>query len=285
MVHSRNLRFDFSHFSKVTEDELRQVEEFVNARIREGILLEENRNRPYQQAIDDGAIALFGEKYGDTVRTIKFGKSVELCGGTHVDCTTDIWHFIITSESAVASGIRRIEAITGDAAKEYFVRRSEAYKEVQKALNNTKEPAQAIVHLQEENQQLQKQIQQLLKDKAKNIKGDLKAELEDINGVQFLAKELDLDAAGLKDLAFEMAGEVDNLFLLFGSRSGGKALLSCYISKDLAASRELNAGQIVRELGKLIQGGGGGQPFFATAGGKNPDGIEQALTQVRSYLS
>lgn len=285
MVHSRNLRFDFSHFSKVTEDELKQVEEFVNARIREGILLEEHRNRPYQQAIDDGAIALFGEKYGDTVRTIKFGKSVELCGGTHVESTTDIWHFIITSESAVASGIRRIEAITGDAAKEYFVRRSESFKEVQKALNNSKEPAQAIVHLQEENQQLQKQIQQLLKDKAKNIKGDLKAELEDINGVQFLAKELDLDGAGLKDLAFEMGGEVDNLFLLFGSRNGGKALLSCYISKELAASKDLNAGQIVRELGKLIQGGGGGQPFFATAGGKNPDGIAEALAQVRGYLS
>ena len=121
MVHSRNLRFDFSHFSKVTDQELQQVEEFVNARIREGILLEERRNIPYQQAIDEGAIALFGEKYSDEVRAIKFGKSMELCGGTHVDCTRDIWHFIITSEGAVASGIRRIEAITGDAAKQYFL--------------------------------------------------------------------------------------------------------------------------------------------------------------------
>jgi alanyl-tRNA synthetase len=284
MVHSRNLRFDFSHFSKVSPEELQQVEDFVNARIQEGIDLEERRNIPYQQAMDEGAIALFGEKYGDAVRAIKFGKSMELCGGTHVENTQNIWHFIITSEGAVASGIRRIEAITGDAAKQYFMERSESLKQIQKALNNTKDPVSSIDKLQEENATLQKQLQQLLKDKAKNIKGELLGEVRQINGVNFLSKQIDLDANGLKDLAFEMGGELDNLFLLFGSQADGKALLTCYISKELAKEKELDAGKIVRELGKHIQGGGGGQPFFATAGGKNPAGITEALAQFEKYL-
>ena len=285
MVHSRYLRFDFSHFSKVTDEELRQVEDFVNARIRESIALEERRNIPYKQAIEEGALALFGEKYGDTVRAIKFGNSMELCGGTHVTNTVDVWHFIITSESAVASGIRRIEAITGDAAKTYFVERSDAFKKVQKVLNNSKDPVSAIEKIQEENTALQKQIQQLQKDKAKGLKGELKNELEEINGVQFLAKEVPLDAAGMKDLAFELGAEVENLFLLFGSNHEDKALLTCYISKEIVDEKDLNAGSIVRELGKHIQGGGGGQPFFATAGGKNPAGIKAALEAARAYLS
>lgn len=284
MVHSRNLRFDFSHFSKVSDEELKEVEDFVNARIREGIELHEKRNIPYQQAIDQGAIALFGEKYGDSVRAIKFGKSMELCGGTHVPNTNDIWHFIITSEGAVASGIRRIEAITGDAAKQYFIERSEAFEKLQKTLNNAQDPVKAVTSLQEENSSLQKQIQQLLKDKAKNLKGDLRSEVQEVKGVNFLAKELDLDAGGLKDLAFELGNEIDNLFILFGSNNAGKALLTCYISKDLVKERDLNAGQIVRELGKFIQGGGGGQPFFATAGGKKPEGIAEALEKAKEYL-
>lgn len=285
MVHSRNLRFDFSHFAKVTDEELKQVEDFVNARIREGIALEERRNIPYQQAIDEGAIALFGEKYGDAVRAIKFGKSMELCGGTHVPNTNDIWHFIITSEGAVASGIRRIEAITGDAAKQYFIDRSESFASLQKALNNAQDPVKAVESLQEENSNLQKQIQQLLKDKAKNLKGDLKAEIEQINGVNFLAKKIDLDAGGMKDLAFEMGGETENLFVVFGAEHDGKALLACYISKELAAEKNLDAGKIIRELGKYIQGGGGGQPFFATAGGKNPAGIQEALKAAEEYIA
>ncbi len=284
MVHSGNLRFDFSHFSKVTDEQLREVEDFVNARIREGLALVERRGIPYQQAIDEGAIALFGEKYGDAVRAIKFGKSMELCGGTHVENTNEIWHFIITSEGAVASGIRRIEAITGDAAKTYFEDRSIAFKEVQKLLNNTKDPVTSIEKLQEDNSNLQKQLEELLKDKAKNIKGDLKNEVEVVNGVNFLAKEVDLDAGGLKDLAFELGGEIDHLFILFGSKKEGKALLTCYISKELATEKQLDAGRIVRELGKHIQGGGGGQPFFATAGGKNPDGIEIALKAARDFI-
>jgi alanyl-tRNA synthetase len=284
MVHSGSLRFDFSHFSKLTAEELLEVQDFVNARIKEELPLEEKRNIPYQQAIDEGAIALFGEKYGDAVRAIKFGNSMELCGGTHVSNTSSIWHFIITSEGAVASGIRRIEAITGDAAKQYFMDRSTVFTSLQKTLNNAQDPVKAVRNIQEENSALQKQVAQLLKDKAKNIKGDLKNEVVLLNGVNFLSKELDLDAGGLKDLAFELGGEMDNLFILFGSTIDGKALLTCYIDKHLATDKGLNAGQIVRELGKHIQGGGGGQPFFATAGGKNPLGVAIALEEVKGYL-
>ena len=284
MVHSGSLRFDFSHFSKLTDEELLEVQDFVNARIKEELPLEEKRNIPYQQAIDQGAIALFGEKYGDAVRAIKFGNSMELCGGTHVSNTSSIWHFIITSEGAVASGIRRIEAITGDAAKQYYIDRSNAFSALQKSLNNAQDPVKAVTSMQEQNSALQKQVAQLLKEKAKNIKGDLKNEVVELNGVHFLTKELDLDSAGLKDLAFELGGEIDNLFILFGSKANDKALLTCYIDKQLVSSKGLDAGKIVRELGKHIQGGGGGQPFFATAGGKKPEGIAIALAQVKDYI-
>ena len=284
MVHSGSLRFDFSHFSKLTDEELLEVQDFVNARIKEELPLEEKRNIPYQQAIDQGAIALFGEKYGDAVRAIKFGNSMELCGGTHVSNTSSIWHFIITSEGAVASGIRRIEAITGDAAKQYYIDRSNAFSALQKSLNNAQDPVKAVTSMQEQNSALQKQVAQLLKEKAKNIKGDLKNEVVELNGVHFLTKELDLDAAGLKDLAFELGAEIDNLFILFGSKANDKALLTCYIDKQLVSSKGLDAGKIVRELGKHIQGGGGGQPFFATAGGKKPEGIAIALAQVKDYI-
>ena len=284
MVHSRGLRFDFSHFSKVTTEELIQVENFVNARIREGLSLKEKRNIPLQIALDEGAIALFGEKYGDTVRTIKFGNSVELCGGTHVENTKDIWHFILLHEGAVASGIRRIEAITGEFAKDFFISNSNKFKEVKKVLQNTKDPLKSIVTLQEENSDLKKQIQTLLKEKGKNLKTDLKNEISEMNGINFLAKQVDLDANGIKDISFELGGEIDNLFLLLGTNQNGKALLSCYISKSLVASKNLDAGKIIRELGTYIQGGGGGQPFFATAGGKNPDGLSEALSKGKDYI-
>ncbi|NRB61055.1 MAG: alanine--tRNA ligase [Winogradskyella sp.] len=283
-VHSKYLRFDFSHFSKLTVEELRDVENFVNSRIEGKLPLEEQRNIPMQTAIDEGAMALFGEKYGDTVRTIRFGQSIELCGGTHVKNTGDIWHFKIVSEGAVAAGIRRIEAITNDAVKDFYFENNRAYFEIKDLLNNTKEPVKAVKALQDENSSLKKHIEALLKDKAKNLKGDLKNEITQVNGVNFIAKKVDLDASGIKDLCFELGGEVDNLFALFGADNNGKALLSCYISKNVVAEKELNAGQIVRELGKHIQGGGGGQPFFATAGGKNPAGIDNAIEAVKDYI-
>jgi len=277
-VHSKYLRFDFSHFSKVTVDELRQVEDFVNARIDGNLPLEEKRNIPMDEAVAQGAMALFGEKYGDTVR-------VELCGGTHVQQTGDIWHFKIKSESAVAAGIRRIEAITSDAVKDFYFDNNRALYEIKDLLNNASDPVKAVSNLQTENSSLKKQIESLLRDKAKGLKGELKKELQDINGVSFLAKEIDLDGSGIKDLCFELGSEFKNLFLLFGANKDGKALLSCYISKELVAEKELNAGQVVRELGKLIHGGGGGQPFFATAGGKNPNGIKEALEKAKDYIS
>jgi len=283
-VHSKYLRFDFSHFSKVTVDELRQVEDFVNARIDGNLPLEEHRNIPMQKALDQGAMALFGEKYGDTVRTIKFGQSVELCGGTHVKNTGELWHFKIKSEGAVAAGIRRIEAISSDAVKDFYFDNNRVLYEIKDLLNNAKDPVKAVSSLQEDNTRLKKEIEGLLKDKAKGLKGELKNELEEINGVKFLAKQVDLDASGIKDLSFELGSEFKNLFLLFATSKDGKAILSCYISKELVAEKDMNAGTVVRELGKYIQGGGGGQPFYATAGGKNPDGIKEALQAAKNYI-
>tara|TARA_R110000751_G_scaffold100068_2_gene193874 strand:- start:175517 stop:178132 length:2616 start_codon:yes stop_codon:yes gene_type:complete len=284
-VHSKYLRFDFSHFSKLTVEELRDVENFVNSRIESKLPLQEGRNVPMEKAIEEGAMALFGEKYGDAVRTVRFGQSIELCGGTHVDNTADIWHFKIVSEGAVASGIRRIEAITNDAVKSYYQDNNRSFFEMKDMLNNAQEPVKALQTLQEENSSLKKQIEQLLKDKAKNIKGELKNEITEINGVNFLAKQLDLDPSGIKDLCFELGSQFDNLYLLFGAENDGKAILSCYVSKSLVDAKGLNAGTIVRELGKHIHGGGGGQPFFATAGGKNPAGIANALQAAKDYIS
>jgi alanyl-tRNA synthetase len=283
-VHSKYLRFDFSHFAKLSSDELREVESFVNARISNGLPLEEQRNVPMELALEQGAMALFGEKYGDAVRTIRFGQSIELCGGTHVKNTADIWHFRIRSEGAVAAGIRRIEAITSDAVKDFYAESNNTLMEVKEQLNNSQEPVKALTALQEENVRLKKEVEKLLKDKAKNLKAELLAELREVNGIQFLAKKVDLDAAGIKDISFELGQNRKDLFLLFAAENEGKALLSCYISKELVDGKNLNAGTIVRELGKYIQGGGGGQPFFATAGGKNPAGIPEALEKAKSYL-
>ncbi len=285
LVQSKGLRFDFSHYTKVTSEELKMIEDFVNTRISEKLSLEENRNNSYDQAISEGAIALFGEKYGDQVRSIRFGESMELCGGTHVENTGDIWHFKIISEGAVASGIRRIEAITSSAAKDYFSEQSKAFEGVKTVLKNTKNPIKAIENLQEENTALKKQIELLVKEKTKTIKSQLKKEVQEINGIHFIATQIDLEAAALKDLAHELGNEINNLFFFAGTENNGKALLTCYISKNVVEERELDAGKIVRELGKLIQGGGGGQKFFATAGGKNPAGLPEAIEKVKQYLS
>lgn len=284
LVRSAYLRFDFSHFSKLTDDELQQVENFVNARIQDSIPFEENRNIPYKKALEAGAIALFGEKYGDAVRTVKFGESMELCGGTHVQNTSEIWHFTITQETSVAAGIRRIEAITKDEAKSYLTQKATAFDEVKTLLNNAQDPIKALGNLQDENTLLKKEIEGLKRAQAKNLKADLKKQFQPINGINFLAEKVDLDANGMKDLAFQLGGEVDQVFIVLGAEVNGKALLTCFIDKKLAEKQGLNAGQVVRELGKFIQGGGGGQAFFATAGGKNPQGINQALQEAKSYL-
>ncbi len=284
-VHSNYLRFDFSHFAKMTQKELSAVENFVNARIEGKLPLQENRDIPIETALEEGAMALFGEKYGDVVRTVRFGQSIELCGGTHVRNTSEIWQFKILSEGAVAAGIRRIEAITSDALRDYYKTADTTLVDIRRMLNNTQDPIKTVEALQEENSRLKKEIEHLLKDKARNLKDDLLKELKEVNGVNFLAMKIDLDAGGIKDLSFEMGQGKDRLFLLFATEHDGKALLSCYISKDLVASKKLDAGNIVRELGKFIQGGGGGQPFFATAGGKNPAGIPLALEKAEEYVN
>lgn len=284
LVSPNYLRFDFSHFSKVTDEELKQVEDFVNARIQEHLPLIERRSIPFKQAVEEGAMALFGEKYGDNVRAIKFGESMELCGGIHVRNTADIWYFKIVSESAVAAGIRRIEAITNEAVKAYFATQEKDLEDINAALKNPQDTLKAVVSLQEENTKLKKQLEALLRDKAKNLKGELAAELKEINGVKFLAKQVDLDATGAKDLAYELGTLGNNLFLVLATAEEGKPMLTCYISKELVAEKGLNAGQVVRELGKFIQGGGGGQPFFATAGGKNVAGIAEALTAAEGFI-
>ncbi|MGO4821431.1 MULTISPECIES: alanine--tRNA ligase [unclassified Flavobacterium] len=284
LVTPNNLRFDFSHFAKVTDEELKQVEDFVNARIQEQLPLIERRDIPFAQAVEEGAMALFGEKYGDSVRAIKFGDSMELCGGIHVKNSAEIWSFKIVSEGAVAAGIRRIEAITSDAVKNYFAAQESMLGEIKSALKNPQDSLKAVVSLQDENSKLKKQLEGLLKDKAKNMKGDLAKEIQEINGIQFLAKQVDLNPEGAKDLAYELGTLGTNLFLVLATAEEGKPMLSCYISKELVADKGLNAGQVVRELGKFIQGGGGGQPFFATAGGKKAEGIAEALEKAVEYI-
>ena len=284
MVRSASLRFDFSHFSKVTEEELKEVENFVNARIRESLPLIEKRGIAKEQALEEGAIALFGEKYGDLVRMIKFGDSVELCGGTHVANTSEIWHFKIVSEGAVAAGIRRIEAITSEAAKDFFESQLITFGEMKEVLKNAVDPIKAIQTLQDENASLKKQIEALLKDKAKNMKGELAAAFQEINGVKFLAQQVDLTAEGAKDLVYELGNLGNNIFIVLATVNEDKPMLTCYISKELVADKNLNAGQVVRELGKYIQGGGGGQPFFATAGGKNAAGVSEALAKAIEFV-
>jgi alanyl-tRNA synthetase len=284
LVNPTYLRFDFSHFAKVTDEELRQVEASVNAQIEAQLQLGEYRNIPIQEALTKGAMALFGEKYGDTVRMIEFGDSKELCGGIHVKNTADIWHFKIVSEGAVAAGIRRIEAITGDAVKDFFTQQENALASIKETLKNPQDTLKAVVSLQEDNAKLKKQIEQLLKEKAKNLKGELASQLQEINGVKFLAIQVDLNPEGAKDLAYELGTLGTNLFLVLATADEDKPMLSCYISKELVAERNLNAGTVVRELGKYIQGGGGGQPFFATAGGKNVEGIQEALAKAVDFI-
>ena len=285
LVSPNYLRFDFSHFAKVTEAELQQVEDFVNARIQEHLPLIERRNIPFQQALQEGAMALFGEKYGDSVRAIKFGESMELCGGTHVKNTAEIWHFKIVSEGAVAAGIRRIEAITNQGVRDFFAQQEKALQDIKEVLKNPQDTIKAVVALQDENAKLNKQIELLMKDKVKNLTAELVPQLETINGIQFLSKLVDIDANGAKDLAYEIGNTAKNIFLVLATAEEGKPMLTCYISKELVAEKNLNAGNVVRELGKFIQGGGGGQPFFATAGGKHVAGITDALNKAVDFIN
>ena len=284
MVHPKMFRFDFSHFSKVNKDELKNIEEFVNQRILEKIPLEEQREVTYDKAIEGGAIALFGEKYGKSVRTIRFSESIELCGGTHVRNTSDIWYFKIISESAVASGVRRIEAITGEAVKSYFERQTQTLERINTILKHSQDPLNTIQNLQKENAFLKKEIHALSKLKLQTLKNNLINEITTISGTNFLSKEIEIDAQGMKDLSFEIGKDFDKIILVFGSRKTGKPLISCYISKILVNQEGRNAAETVNYLGKYISGSGGGQPFYATAGGKETKGLTLALDEAEKIL-
>jgi alanyl-tRNA synthetase len=279
-VQSKNLRFDFSHYEKISDIQLSQVESFVNSKIDDQISLIENREVPMQDAIDNGAIALFGEKYDDVVRTIKFGDSVELCGGTHVKNTAEIWQFKIKSEGAIASGIRRIEAITGSAVKDYYNQSIIQLAEIRKSLNNTKNPVDSLAELKNENLKLKKQLEALSNDKLHNLKDSLINELKNVNGVNFLVKKVDLDVSNIKKLSFELGSKYKNLFIIFMAENNSKANIVCYISKQLVQSKGFDAREEIKKLSPLINGSGGGQNFFATAGGSDTSGIAEALKQA-----
>ena len=284
MVRSGYLRFDFSHFAKLTTDELNAVEAFVNARIQEQIDLDEKRNTPFQQAIDNGALALFGEKYGDTVRSIRFGESVELCGGTHVKNTAALWHFTITAETAVASGIRRIEAVTANEAKKRVYNQADTFGKLKNQLKNPQDVIASVAALQDENSKLKKELETLNKQLVAQLITELQNSSLTQGEMSIIIAEVDLDGAGLKDALFKLGQNHQNLIAVLGSKKGNKPLLSCYVSKALAEKGTWQANAIIKEISPHIQGGGGGQPFFATAGGKNPSGIAAALSAAKDLL-
>lgn len=285
LVNPSYLRFDFSHFSKVTDEELAKVEALVVQAIRENNALDEQRAVPMDTAKEMGAMALFGEKYGDAVRVIKFGSSVELCGGTHVSSTGKIGLFKIITETAVAAGIRRIEAITSSAAEHYFIEKAERLDQVVSALKNPKDVVKAVEDLQSKNAQLQREIEVLQKEKAMHVKGELKGKIQPIGDMHYLGEILALDGASIKDILFQLKGETENFLGVIGGNEGDKCTLSIIVSDSIIASKGFNASAMIREAAKHIQGGGGGQPFFATAGGKNPNGLKAALDEIRSKLN
>ena len=284
LVNPNYLRFDFSHFSKVSDEELRQVEASVNAQIEAQLQLVEHRNIPIKEALDKGAMALFGEKYGDNVRMIEFGNSKELCGGIHVKNTAEIWHFKIISEGAVAAGIRRIEAITGDAVKDFYTSQENTLAEIKEVLKNPQDVLKSVASLQDDNAKLKKQLEQLVKEKIEGLKNTLVADFQEINGIQFLAKQVDLSMSSTKDLAQAIGTSKPNAFVFLASIEDNAPNIHCYISKELVAEKGLNAGNVIRELGKLIDGNGGGQPFFASGKGKNVSGIKEALEKVVEFV-
>lgn len=287
LVNSEYLRFDFSHFSKLTDPELSEIESIVNRRIRENIPLKEERNVPYQKAIDSGVTALFGEKYGDYVRVITFDDhfSKELCGGTHVKSSGQIGYFKIISESAVAAGVRRIEAITAETAENYINTQNEQIRGLKDLLKNPNDLLKTVESLLEENNRLKKEIEKTIIERSAGLKHELVKKAVLINGINLIAEQVELpNTDAVKNLAYAVKDLVDNLFLVLACEIEGKPSLTIMVSENLVKERNLNAGIIVRELAKEIQGGGGGQPFFATAGGKDSSGLERALEKAKTFI-
>jgi alanyl-tRNA synthetase len=286
LVTPDSLRFDFSHFQKVSEEELEQVEKRVNELIRQNSARDERRETPMAEAEKLGAIALFGEKYGDKVRVIKFGDSIELCGGIHVTATGEIGQFVIISEGSISAGVRRIEAISGEKAEAFLRHKMKTAKELTTLLNNPSDLKGAVEQLLQKVSTLNSQMEAFKKEAASGLKKELIKQITNVNGINFLASKLPVDDAGIiKDLAFQLKGEVDNLFLVFAAEIEGKASVHVMIADNLVRERGLHAGNIIRELAKLVDGGGGGQPFYASAGGKNPNGIPGLLEKAKMMIS
>ncbi|MES2763868.1 MAG: alanine--tRNA ligase [Bacteroidota bacterium] len=286
LVNDEHLRFDFSHFSKITDEELHEIEKIVNIKIRENI-----HSNIKQMTIDDakktGAMALFGEKYGDVVRVVEFDKnySIELCGGTHVKATGQIGYFKITSESAVAAGIRRIEAVTAIKAEEFFNEQTATLNEVKALLKNNKDVIKSLSNLVEENNDLQKQLQSLLKEKAQSIKQTLLSKVEAKNGINVIVEKISFDSAEeIKNILFEIRNQVENCVCVIGAEVKGKPSISVIIDDNLVKDKNLNAGNIIRDLAKEINGGGGGQPFYAQAGGSKLEGLNSAMEKAKALF-
>jgi alanyl-tRNA synthetase len=278
LVNEDRLRFDFAHFKKMTDEELNEVEIIINSLIRNNSTLDEKRNIPIRQAQEMSAMSLFGEKYGDLVRVIKFGDSVELCGGTHVKATGEIGNFIILSESAIAAGIRRIEAITSLKADQYIKKERQTLEEIKVILKNPSDIIKSLQNLVDENATLKGEIEIYEKEKAKSVKESLISKCKEINGVSVIAEKIEVNSAqAIKDISFQLKSEIENLFLVLGAQIDDKAIISVMISDNLVNEKQLNAGKIIKDISPAIKGGGGGQAFYATAGGKNPDGIMNAI--------
>ena len=275
------LRFDFSHFQKVTDEELRQVERLVNSMIREDLPLDEHRDTPIEEAKKLGAIALFGEKYGDKVRVVRFGPSCEFCGGIHAASTGRIGMFKIISESSVAAGIRRIEAKTGIECEEMMYALEDSIKAIRSLFNNAKDLRGVIQKYIDEHDAMKKSIEAFQAQAVERAKESLVEKARIVNGVTVASAVLPLSAQAAKDLAFKVREAIgENLLCVIGSVEAGKPMLTVMMSDDVVKDHGLNAGQLVREAAKLIQGGGGGQPHFATAGGKNPGGLSAAVDAI-----
>ncbi len=282
LVNPDYLRFDFSHFKKMAEEEIEKVENFVNEKIRKNII-SEIREMPLEEAKKTGAMALFGEKYGETVRVVRFGSSVELCGGTHVPATGQIGFFKIISEGVVAAGIRRIEAITGARAIEYISTKLKKLDSIKAILKNPKDIESSILDLLNEKSRLTNKIEKLYSEKAILLKAELLNNVLDLNGVKIIAQKVDLENSSLKTLAFQLKSEIHNLFLVLATENEGKANITLAISENLVNEKKLNAATLIKDLAIEINGGGGGQPGYATAGGTNISGIENVFKKARNF--
>lgn len=278
------LRFDFSHFSKISDDEMSKIVRLLEQQIKDNLALKERRNAPIEEAKSMGAMALFGEKYGEFVRVIQFGDSVELCGGTHVDNTSSIGLVKIQSESAVAAGIRRIEMITGSAAEAHYKEETALLNDIRILFKNPKDIVKSVQDLMESNSKIAKEVESLMKARSIQIKNGLMSEITEVGDLNILCKQISLDSNSVKDILFQLKGQVDRFIGIIGNTDGDKCGLSVIISDSLVEEKQWSAVQWIREAAPLIQGGGGGQPFFATAGGKNPSGLQEALNTLKQKL-